>query len=32
MPVPANLDWTEAGGVPEVFTTAHDARVHPGRA
>jgi NADPH:quinone reductase len=25
MPVPERLDWTEAGGVPEVFTTAHDA-------
>jgi NADPH:quinone reductase len=25
MPVPAALDWREAGGVPEVFTTAHDA-------
>jgi len=25
MPVPENLSWTEAGGVPEVFTTAHDA-------
>jgi NADPH:quinone reductase len=25
MPVPANLDWVQAGGVPEVFTTAHDA-------
>jgi putative PIG3 family NAD(P)H quinone oxidoreductase len=25
MPVPANLDWPEAGGTPEVFTTAHDA-------
>ena len=25
MPVPENLDWAEAGGVPEVFTTAHDA-------
>ncbi|MBI5106477.1 MAG: NAD(P)H-quinone oxidoreductase [Solirubrobacterales bacterium] len=25
MPVPANLDWPEAGGVPEVFTTAYDA-------
>jgi putative PIG3 family NAD(P)H quinone oxidoreductase len=25
MPVPGNLDWPEAGGVPEVFTTAHDA-------
>jgi NADPH:quinone reductase len=24
MPVPANLSWPEAGGVPEVFTTAHD--------
>jgi putative PIG3 family NAD(P)H quinone oxidoreductase len=25
MPAPAELDWHEAGGVPEVFTTAHDA-------
>jgi NADPH:quinone reductase len=25
MPVPAALDWTAAGGTPEVFTTAHDA-------
>jgi putative PIG3 family NAD(P)H quinone oxidoreductase len=25
MPVPDNLDWPEAGGFPEVFTTAHDA-------
>jgi NADPH:quinone reductase len=25
MPVPHGLDWIEAGGVPEVFTTAHDA-------
>jgi putative PIG3 family NAD(P)H quinone oxidoreductase len=24
MPVPENLSWTEAGAVPEVFTTAHD--------
>ena len=24
MPVPGNLDWIEAGGVPETFTTAHD--------
>jgi NADPH:quinone reductase len=24
MPVPRNLDWPAAGGVPEVFTTAHD--------
>ena len=24
MPVPDNLDWPEAGSVPEVFTTAHD--------
>jgi putative PIG3 family NAD(P)H quinone oxidoreductase len=24
MPVPENLDWTAAGAVPEVFTTAHD--------
>jgi putative PIG3 family NAD(P)H quinone oxidoreductase len=25
MPVPGNLNWPEAGGVPEVFTTAHDS-------
>jgi NADPH:quinone reductase len=25
MPVPDRLDWVEAGGLPEVFTTAHDA-------
>jgi putative PIG3 family NAD(P)H quinone oxidoreductase len=25
MPVPERLDWSAAGGVPEVFTTAHDA-------
>ena len=25
MPVPPNLTWPEAGGLPEVFTTAHDA-------
>ncbi|HEY2438918.1 MAG TPA: NAD(P)H-quinone oxidoreductase [Solirubrobacteraceae bacterium] len=25
MPAPENLSWVEAGGVPEVFTTAHDA-------
>jgi NADPH2:quinone reductase len=25
MPVPNVLDWPAAGGVPEVFTTAHDA-------
>jgi NADPH:quinone reductase len=25
MPVPATLDWPQAGGVPEVFATAHDA-------
>jgi NADPH:quinone reductase len=25
MPVPAALDWAQAGGAPEVFTTAHDA-------
>jgi putative PIG3 family NAD(P)H quinone oxidoreductase len=25
MPVPERLDWPEAGGLPEVFTTAHDA-------
>src|ERR1700751_5501683 len=24
MPVPTNLDWIEAGAVPETFTTAHD--------
>jgi putative PIG3 family NAD(P)H quinone oxidoreductase len=25
MPVPDALDWVQAGGFPEVFTTAHDA-------
>ncbi len=25
MPVPKPLDWPQAGGLPEVFTTAHDA-------
>src|SRR5580700_9923163 len=25
MPVPAGLDWPAAGGLPEVFTTAHAA-------
>jgi NADPH:quinone reductase len=25
MPVPEELDWVAAGGVPEVFLTAHDA-------
>jgi putative PIG3 family NAD(P)H quinone oxidoreductase len=25
MPVPESLSWEDAGGVPEVFTTAHDA-------
>jgi putative PIG3 family NAD(P)H quinone oxidoreductase len=25
MPVPDELDWAAAGGLPEVFTTAHDA-------
>ncbi len=25
MPVPADLPWDQAGGLPEVFTTAHDA-------
>jgi NADPH2:quinone reductase len=35
MPVPDGLDWPPAGGLPEVFTTAHDAifsqaRLRPG--
>jgi NADPH2:quinone reductase len=25
MPVPLRIDWPAAGGLPEVFTTAHDA-------
>jgi NADPH:quinone reductase len=25
MPVPGPLEWAQAGGLPEVFTTAHDA-------
>jgi putative PIG3 family NAD(P)H quinone oxidoreductase len=28
--VPAGLDWTEAGGFPEVFTTAYDALFRQG--
>jgi NADPH2:quinone reductase len=28
MPVPAGIGWAEAGGFPEVFTTAHDAIFH----
>jgi NADPH2:quinone reductase len=27
MPVPEGLDWPQAGGLPEVFFTAHDALV-----
>lgn len=27
MPVPNGLDWMQAGGIPEVFVTAHDALV-----
>jgi NADPH:quinone reductase len=27
MPVPEGLDWLSAGGLPEVFTTAHDALI-----
>jgi NADPH2:quinone reductase len=35
MPVPGPLEWPQAGGLPEVFTTAHDAlctqaRLRPG--
>jgi NADPH2:quinone reductase len=35
MPVPEALDWPQAGGLPEVFVTAHDAlfsqaRLRPG--
>src|SRR3954464_11558794 len=29
MPVPDNLDWPEAGGGPEGFTTPHDAVFNP---
>jgi NADPH:quinone reductase len=31
MPVPERLSWIEAGGTPEVFTTAHDAVFTQGR-
>jgi len=27
MPVPGAVEWTAAGGLPEVFTTAHDALI-----
>jgi NADPH:quinone reductase len=30
MPVPDVLDWPSAGGLPEVFTTAHDALITQG--
>jgi NADPH:quinone reductase-like Zn-dependent oxidoreductase len=30
MPVPEGLDWPAAGGLPEVFTTAHDALAFQG--
>jgi putative PIG3 family NAD(P)H quinone oxidoreductase len=30
MPVPDTLDWPAAGGLPEVFTTAHDAIITQG--
>jgi NADPH2:quinone reductase len=30
MPVPESLDWTAAGGLPEVYATAHDALVTQG--
>src|ERR1700691_5575821 len=29
MPVPEAVDWIAAGGLPEVFTTAHDALFTP---
>ncbi|MBJ7594842.1 MAG: zinc-binding dehydrogenase [Candidatus Dormibacteraeota bacterium] len=37
MAVPDGVDWTPAGGFPEVFTTAHDAlftqaQLHPGES
>ena len=32
MPVPEGMTWEQAGGLPEVFTTAHDASVLPGGA
>lgn len=31
LPVPDGLSWAEAGGFPEVFSTAHDALVSQGR-
>ena len=31
LPVPDELEWDAAGGVPEVFTTAHDALFTQGR-
>ena len=31
LPVPDELEWEAAGGVPEVFTTAHDALFTQGR-
>jgi NADPH:quinone reductase-like Zn-dependent oxidoreductase len=31
MPIPERMSWPEAGGFPEVFTTAHDALFTQGR-
>lgn len=31
MPVPEGVGWSQAGGLPEVFATAHDALVTQGR-
>jgi NADPH2:quinone reductase len=30
MPVPSGLSWAEAGGLPEAYTTAHDALISQG--
>ncbi len=31
IPIPANLDFIQAGAIPEVFVTAHEAMMHLGR-
>ena len=31
LPVPEGLEWPQAGGLPEVFTTAHDAVISQAR-
>lgn len=31
IPIPPQLDYVHAAAIPEVFVTAHEALLHPGR-